>query len=158
MVKAPGKQFEEDFKKSVPSNCWIYRFKDGTANFNGARNENVRFQAYNICDFLVMSNRLNLFELKSHKGQSIPFSAIRLKQVEELSKIQHEKINSYFVFNFRDFANTYCVQATKVKEFMETSTRKSIPLSWCEEHGIKIEQQKKKVTWRYDLKGVLELE
>ena len=87
-MKNPGKVFEEDIKKSVPKEYWIYRFKDGTANFSGSKNENVRFQAHNICDFMIMTKEnLILLELKSHKGSSIPFSCIRKNQIEEMTKI-----------------------------------------------------------------------
>lgn len=154
MPKNAGKMFEEDFKKSVPKDCWVYRFKDGTANFNGTKNENVRFQAHNICDFQVMTDKcLYLLELKSHAGTSIPFNCIRSTQLKEMTEIEHEKIKSFFIFNFRNIGNggTIAVEAHKVKEYIETAERKSIPFSWCEENGIKIGMQLKKVRWRYDL-------
>ena len=102
--KNPGKLFEEDFKKSVPKWCWLYRFKDGTANFKGEKNENVRFQAHNICDFEIMAqNSLFLLELKSHQGASIPFSCIRKNQIEEMVKAAEFKyIKPYFKYNFSD--------------------------------------------------------
>ena len=75
MAKNEGKQFEEDFKKSIPKGYWFYRFKDGTAGFSGEKNSNVRFQAHNIADCEVMGNKyLFILELKSHKGSSIPFN------------------------------------------------------------------------------------
>ena len=75
MAQNEGKRFEEDIKKSVPSEYFYYRFKDGTGNFNGTKNENVRFQAKNICDCEVMTdNYLFLLELKSHLGKSISFT------------------------------------------------------------------------------------
>lgn len=157
MAKNKGKMFEEDFKKSVPEWAWCYRFKDGTANFNGSKNENVRFQAHNICDFQVMAYRtLFLFELKSHEGASIPFSCIRANQLEEMSAIYHPDIKAYFVFNFRDIQNTYAVLAADVKEFIETTDRKSIPIKWCIENGIEIKSEKKKVRFRYFLEEFLE--
>lgn len=156
MVKNPGKAFEEDWKKSVPKECWYYRFRDSSGAWGNG--DNTRFTPSNACDCMIMTNdKLYLFELKTHKGSSIPFSAIRATQLKELSNIKHEKIIAYFVFNFRETDNTYCVQATKVKDYIETANRKSITLSWINENGIKIEQQKKKVTWRYNLGEVLGL-
>lgn len=150
--KNPGKLFEEDFKKSVPTECFVYRFKDGTANFNGAKNENVRFQAKNICDFMVMTKEyLVLMELKSHASVRIPFSCIRNNQIEEMTKIDHPKIKTYFIFNFRDLETTFAIEAQKIKEYMETAQRSSFPLNWCEENGIKIIGTKKKVRYKYDL-------
>ncbi len=156
-MKNPGKVFEEDIKKSVPKEYWIYRFKDGTANFSGSKNENVRFQAHNICDFMIMTKEnLILLELKSHKGSSIPFSCIRKNQIEEMTKIEHSKIKSYFLLNFRDSENTYAVLATVLKKYIENSNRKSVPISWCEENGVKIMAIKKKVRYEYLIKDFLD--
>lgn len=156
-MKNAGKAFEEDIKKSVPEGCWVYRFKDGTANFRGAKNENVRFQAHNICDFMIMSrDNLVLLELKSHAGASIPFNCIRKNQIDEMTKIEHPKIKTYFVLNFRDSEKTYAILSKDLKEYMESSSRKSIPISWCEENGIEIIGVKKKVRYRYLLKDFLE--
>lgn len=151
-MKNPGKAFEEDIKKSVPEWCWIYRFKDGTANFTGNKNENVRFQAQNICDFMVMSkDTLLLLELKSHAGASVPFTCIRKNQIEDMTKVNHPKIKTYFVFNFRDMEKTFAIKAKELKEYMETTTRKSIPFKWCLENGIEITAKKKKVRFGYHL-------
>ncbi|WP_105176875.1 Holliday junction resolvase RecU [Clostridium cagae] len=155
--KNPGKLFEEDFKKSVPEDCWIYRFKDGTANFGGTKNENVRFQAHNICDFQIMTNDyLVLLELKSHAGASIPFNCIRSNQIEEMSNIQHPKIKAYFIFNFRDYEKTYAIKAKELKLYIDTADRRSILLGWCKANGIEIIGNKKKVRYRYELKSFFE--
>ncbi len=155
--KNPGKLFEEDFKKSVPEDCWIYRFKDGTANFGGTKNENVRFQAHNICDFQVMTNDyLVLLELKSHAGASVPFNCIRSNQIEEMFNIQHPKIKPYFIFNFRDYEKTYAIEAKTLKLYINTANRKSIPLAWCKANVIEIIGIKKKVRYGYELKRFFE--
>lgn len=156
-MKNAGKVFEEDIKKSVPEEYWIYRFKDGTANFSGSKNENVRFQAHNICDFMIMAKEnLILLELKTHAGVSIPFNCIRKNQIEEMSKIEHPKIKAYFILNFRDNEKTYAVSAKELREYIENSNRKSIPISWCEENGIEILGVKKKVRYRYLVEEFLE--
>lgn len=150
MAQNKGKIFEEDFKKSVPFEYFFYRFKDGTGNFNGQKNDNVRFQAKNMCDCEVMAeDHLFLLELKSHLGNSVGFNCIRKNQIEEMSKVDHKKIRAYFIFNFRDKEKTYAVDAKQLKNFMETTERKSIPISWCEENGIEIIGQKKKVRYKY---------
>lgn len=38
-----------------------------------------------------------------------------------------------------------------LNNWLNTAERKSIPFSWCEENGIIIGMQLKKVRWRYDL-------
>lgn len=147
-----GKRFEEDIKKSVPQEYFYYRFKDGTGNFNGTKNENVRFQAKNICDCEVFTEEhLFLLELKSHLGKSISFTCIRNNQIEEMAKVDHKRIKPYFIFNFRDLEKTYAIGAQKIKEFMESAKVKSFPVKWCEENGIEIESIKKKVRYKYNL-------
>ena len=149
---SPGKKFEEDFRKSVPEDHWVYRFKDGTGNFSGTKNENVRFQAKNICDFEVMGDKyLFLLELKSHTGSSIPFSCIRNNQIVGMSEVKHKNIKALFILNFRDKEKTYAVYANDLREYMSSTDRKSIPINWVEENGIEIKSQKKKVHYRYDL-------
>jgi len=82
-----GKRFELEIKNSIPSSVYYYRFRDGTANFSGDKNQNVRFQATNMCDCLLYdSKHLYFLELKTHKGKSLPLSAIRENQIEQLDK------------------------------------------------------------------------
>ncbi|MBY0756530.1 Holliday junction resolvase RecU [Clostridium sardiniense] len=154
-MKNEGKRFEEDFKKSVPEKYFIYRFKDGTANFKGTKNENVRFQAHNICDFQVVTeNKVFLLELKSYNGVSIPLSGIRKTQLEEMLKASNYKnIEPYFMFNFRPLQKVYAVKVENVQAFIEKAERKSIPVRWCIENGIEIDGIKKKVRFKYNLES-----
>jgi len=154
-LKNEGKRFEEDFKKSVPEKYFIYRFKDGTANFKGTKNENVRFQAHNICDFQVVAeNKVFLLELKSYNGVSIPLSGIRKTQLEEMLKAsKYKSIEPYFMFNFRPLQKVYAVKVENVQEFIEKAERKSIPVKWCIENGVEIDGIKKKVRFKYNLES-----
>ena len=71
-----GKQFEADFKASVPSDAWCYRLKDSAATYYGG-NENLSFSIDNICDFLVYRYPMNhLFELKTIETPSIPLEKV----------------------------------------------------------------------------------
>lgn len=153
-----GKKFEEDIKKSVPKNLFYYRLRDGTASWGGQ--ENTRFQQSNICDSVLYDSnekRLLLLELKSHKGKSIPFSCIRDNQLKELLKADVFKgIYPGIVFNFRDVEETYYLPISKVSEYILTDERKSFPLAWVMENGIKINQHKKKVRYKYDIEGFLD--
>ncbi|EGS9997863.1 hypothetical protein I9Y31_000037 [Clostridium perfringens] len=153
MAKNEGKKFEEDFKKSIPDKYFVYRFKDGTANFNGSKNENVRFQAHNICDFEVFAeDKLFLFELKSYNGASIPLSGIRKNQIEGMIKAsEYENVEPYFLLNFRPLESVYAIEVQKLNEFIKKAERKSIPVKWCIENGMEIKGTKKKVRFVYDL-------
>lgn len=152
-MKNEGKRFEEDFKKSIPEWCWCNRYKDGTANFGGTKNENVRFQAHNICDFEVLAeDKLFLLELKSYNGVSIPLSGIRKTQLEEMLKAnEYKNIRPYFMFNFRPLQKIYAVKVENVQEFVIKAERKSIPVKWCIENGIELEGIKKKTRFKYNL-------
>ncbi|AIY83814.1 recombination U family protein [Clostridium baratii str. Sullivan] len=152
-MKNEGKRFEEDFKKSIPEWCWCNRYKDGTANFGGTKNENVRFQAHNICDFEVLAeDKLFLLELKSYNGVSIPLSGIRKTQLEEMLKAnEYKNIKPYFMFNFRPLQKIYAVKVENVQEFVIKAERKSIPVKWCIENGIELKGVKKKVRFKYNL-------
>lgn len=150
-----GKRFEADVKASVPDNVFYYRFKDGTANFTGGTNENVRFQAQNICDCLLYTgHNLYLLELKSHKGTSLPFSAIRKNQLDELSKASlHDGVIAGFLIHFADKERAFFCKVDDVMYFMSHEGRKSIPVSWCEMWGKEIKGRKLKVNYRWDLEG-----
>lgn len=150
-----GKQFEQDFKNSVPNNIFFYRFRDGTASWGNQ--ENTRFQQSNMCDCMMFSDALFLLELKTHKGKSIPFSAIRQNQVTELSKAStYSKVIAGFIVNFRDAEKTYFTSATKIEYFMAHEERKSIPMAWFEENGTLIHQKRLKVHYRYGIQEFLD--
>ncbi|MGL4572019.1 MAG: Holliday junction resolvase RecU [Clostridium sp.] len=153
MAKNEGKKFEEDFKNSVPKEYFVYRFKDGTANFKGEKNENVRFQAHNICDFQVFAeDRLFLFELKSYNGASIPLSGIRKNQIDGMIKAsEHKNVEPYFLLNFRPLESVFAIKVQTLQKFIEKAERKSIPIKWCIENGIEVIGVKKKVRFRYEL-------
>ena len=170
MPKNSGKIFEEDFKGSISRDYFIYRLKDGTAGFKGAKNENVRFQATNTCDFIVFANGwLHLLELKSHKGASIPlgqkfndsgklthYGIIKVNQLNGLLKeCNKNKVNAGFVFNLAEKEKTWFVEATDVNNAIEAK-RKSLSIEWLEQYGMLIPQQKKISRYRYDLSVLLD--
>ena len=148
MKQNQGKKFEYNFKKSIPANMFCYRFKDGTANFTGNKNENVRFQAHNICDFMVYNgNKLFLIELKVHKGKSIPLNCIRPTQLEELTKAsKYQNVKCGILIYFIEIDKVYWIDIDKINYFIYSDIeRKSIPISYCEENGIEITISRKKV-------------
>ena len=142
-----GKRFEENFRKSVPKDVFYYRFKDGTASWDGA---NTRFQHYNICDCMIFTGRLYLLELKSTQGKSLPITRIRQSQLRELtSTLIYENIVAGLVINFSDTEDTFFLHIEKLVNFIDRDERKSIPLVYLEEHGVRIENKKLKVNYKY---------
>lgn len=70
MNKNLGKKFEAQFKKDILRlpDVWLYRINDQMSGYFGS--------SRNICDFLVFKEPyLYLIEVKSHKGNTFPFSA-----------------------------------------------------------------------------------
>lgn len=150
----PGKQFENDFINSLPKHIFKYRLKDGTASWGSNQAENVRFQASNICDFIVHNGKcLYLLELKSHKGKSLPLSCIRPNQLKGLWNAEnYENVVAYIVVNFRELNETYIINVSDIIHYMgHNMDKKSIPISLFKEVGVLIPQTLKKVHYSYDL-------
>ncbi|NFN78664.1 hypothetical protein FDC26_17655 [Clostridium botulinum] len=157
MAKNSGKIFEEDIKNSIPKNqdFFYYRFIDNAASFSGG--DNVRFTSHNLCDCMTMTkDKLYLMELKTHTGASLPLSCIRKNQIDGMAKINHPNMKAIFIINFREKEKTYAIEADKLEKYIQTSKRKSIPISFLEEYGVEIIGTKKKVHYRYDLEKYFE--
>ena len=169
-MKNSGKVFEQEFKDSLKAyiadrKYYYYRFNDGTASFGGT-SENVRFQQSNICDcevFNTESRTLYFLELKTHKGASIPFSAILgLKKETGLKKVRKmADANTYngivagYLINFREHEKTYFVNAEEVEMFILADERKSIPLDWCKQYGQDVPMRKKIKNYRLDVEELI---
>lgn len=149
MPKSAGKLFEEDFKKSIPKDVFTQRLKDDMSGFKGVAN---------ICDYILYRYPyLYLFELKSHKGKSIPFSALREKQYSGLNMVSNFKgVTAGFIFNFRDYNKTYFVDADVLYSYIIAEEKKSFSLKWCEDNGVIIGQKKKRTRYRYRLDEFLD--
>lgn len=156
MAKSIGKIFEAEIKASFPSDFYIERYKDDTAGFYGVTNP-ADYRLYKY-------PHLFLWELKTHKGKSLPLAKVRLNQIKGLYKASaHKGIFAGFIINFRDLEETYyvpvrCVvqdyyyfnDAGEIEDIAPTG-RKSIPVSWCRTYGERIEQSKKRVRYTYNL-------
>lgn len=157
--KSVGKIFEEEIKASFPEDFYVERYKDDTAGFYGVSNP---------ADFRIYKYPLTfLFELKSHKGKSLPLVKIRENQIKGMLKaVEYEGIYAGFLINYRDLEKTYYVTVSDlVAEFyicnekgdvqIREGVRKSIPVEWCEVNGVLIEQEKKRVRYKYNLEEFL---
>ena len=150
-----GKKFEEDFKKSMDKyNIWNYRLRDSSGSWSNSNG--TRFTPKNICDYIAYNNGgLYLLELKSHKGTSLPYTAISDYQLKGLSNIDYPGIKAYFIINMRDKEKTYAIEAQKIKKYIETSERKSIPISFMDDEGVEIKGIKKRSRYEYDVGKLL---
>lgn len=166
-MKNKGKIFEEDFHKSAFTVINIDRLKDPPSSFNikcqGCDKQVSRFSPKNICDFIGYKYPSQYyFELKSHKGKSIPFSAIKRnpKDTRLFEMVLKERDNkgvfSFVIFNWRDCGNeTYAVKAESVNDFINYEDRKSIPYQWTEDKGIRIPHRLKRVRYSYEVQALL---
>lgn len=158
--KSAGKIFEGEIKASIPPEFFTERYKDDTAGFYGVSNP---------ADFRLYKYPLTfLWELKSHKGKSIPLAKIRSSQLKGMRKASPYKgVYCGFLLNFREIEETYYITFEDlVREFYipndggeyepKPDGRKSIPVEWCREYGVRIEQTKKRVRYSYNLSKWLE--
>jgi recombination protein U len=131
----------------------------GDINLKGkkaSKDNKVRFTVTNICDFIAFCRIPVLMELKSTEQASMPFANIKKHQIEEMYKASSYKyVNAYFIFNFRKVDQTFAIKADKAHDFYIAQTRKSYPISWCQEHGILITQTKKRTHFKYDVSPLL---
>ena len=154
-----GKLMERQWRESalrVPG-LYYQRMNDGTALFyGGSDGKNVRFQKDNPYDcFMYLEPTLYLIELKSHKGASIPFSAIRDNQIEALDKASAiHGIEAGFVVHFPDKDECWYVEGHTLAEYKRETDRKSIPLGWFRENGVRVELFHKRVNTAYDVLGL----
>jgi len=157
MSNSPGKDFEKDFKDSIPERCDVTRLKDAGGWSNAT---NMRFTSPNPCDIIIYSGRsgaMRKLELKSFHGKSMPYGNIkqkkekRIKFVSDLVESQRKGVSAGFVLNFRDLNETYLVSALDLKNYMEAADRQSFPLDAARKWGRLIKQTLKIKHYRYDL-------
>jgi penicillin-binding protein-related factor A (putative recombinase) len=116
----------------------------------------------NKFDILLYSFPLLMaLELKSTKeGKSIPFDnkIIKEHQIKYLKEYtKYKNLITGFVFNFAKYNNkTYFLFIDDFIKFKESTTRSSIPLDYCAEVGIEIENTIKKVNYKYYLQKFIE--
>lgn len=148
MAKGIGKIFEEEIKASIPPEFFTERYKDDTAGFYGVSNPaDYRLYKYPLT-FLI--------ELKTHKGKSIPLDKIRESQIQGMAKaVQYKGVYGGFILNYRDLEETYYIPVMDMVAFINSTDRKSIPVEWCRENGVRIAQTKKRVRYSYDLESWL---
>ena len=152
-----GKLFEKDIKDSIPREFFVERYKDDTAGFRGVANP-ADFRLYNYPYTF-------LWELKTHRGKSIPLSMIRSSQLKGMNKARsYVGVCCGFLLNYRDLEETYYVgfdnliawfYTLTVKGEFEPKGRKSIPVEWCRKYGLRIPQQRKIKRYSYDLWSLL---
>ena len=151
-----GKRFEQNFKKSIPKDIFFYRFRDGSSSWGG--NDKVRFQQTNICDCMMFDGEyLFLLELKSTKGKSLPYSNIKEHQIDDLLwASEFANVICGLVIEFADINECYFIEINEFEKYKDESNRKSLPIDFCRNKGIKIGVEKLKINSKFDIKQFLE--
>nr|WP_302596445.1 Holliday junction resolvase RecU [uncultured Cellulosilyticum sp.] len=157
-----GKEFEKQFKASVPKGVYILRIPDSAIGFN-VEESTQRFAGKTPYDF-IMYKYPNMYalELKSTSNTAISFEGktpmIKKHQIEALRKAAACGVNAGFIFNFRKTNTTYYVSIqtfdsmTNYGMMGKSSINEKDLLDYGE--AIIIPQRLKKVNYLYDL-GVL---
>ena len=151
-----GKIFEQDIKASIPPEYFVERYKDDTAGFRGVANP---------ADYRVYRYPYNfLLELKSIKGKSLPLDKIKSSQLKGMRKanpymgvccgflINYRDLEETYYVTFGDLASTFYILTSEGEYIPVPNGRKSVPVEWCRENGVRIQQIKKRTRYSYDLR------
>jgi recombination protein U len=154
-MRKPGKQFEDNFKNSIPEDAYYKKFNDASIGFD-IENSTQRFAPKSPYDYILFRNgRMYSLELKSVQNGAISYAGvspmIKEHQINELIKAARYGIISGFVVNFRDTGNTYFLPIANFEFIRLESSKKSFNENDIKGLSIEIPHRKLKVNYRYDL-------
>lgn len=167
MARSVGKQFEDNFKKSVPNYALSHRPPDSAQGFDVGASNKLRFSRHSPCDLMIFDGTRNLFltlELKTFQG-SCSFERnkeekgiIHYYQVEKLKEFaNYKRVISGFVLDFRSADHTYFLNINDWDNLISHIEKKSFNEQDLLEYAspILIEKEKLKVNYRYDVELLL---
>lgn len=158
----PGKVFEQQFIKSLPDDFYKLRLHDSASSFGS--NDALRFSMKSPFDFVLWRKPyMYCVELKSTKGKSFSFERskdehgeIHYHQIQALLEADKYGATAGLVLDFRE-SGTYWLDIKALRNFMNTSTKKSInEKDVMDNFGIMIAKQKLRVNYKYDLKSLFD--
>ena len=163
-----GKNFEADFKKSVPSYSLLYRLPDSAQAFGGTNK--LRFSSKNPFDYLMWDSKnrvLYALELKTVAGKAISFERskeekgeIHFHQIEGLNRWnEYDGTVCGFVVAFRGIEKTVFIDISEFNKLINCISKKSFNFDDLDNYKIKytiIGQQKARTRYTYDVDGFLE--
>lgn len=164
----PGKRFERNFRDSFDSSkTMVERMNDSSGAWQPVVRcdkcgnkvfRPSRFQSKSKPDFFVFhKGRLFIFELKSHKGVSIPLQSIKDHQIDYLrDRDRYHDVICGLVINMRDHEETYFIEISVFNEFTKDYSRKSIPLEYLRECGVPVKSFKNVTNYKYDVYGMID--
>lgn len=157
----PGKLFEEDFKNSAPDWLYVYRLKDCPA-WSPGEGSSRRFTPSNDYDFFVydkFERAAYALELKSVKGKSIRFDALRPNQILGLVRAYDGGLDAGVLVEFRGVGEAWYIPI-RGWTFLanEEGAKKSINVdevrngTWA----VRMPGAKKVTRWKWDVSTLLE--
>jgi len=163
MAKNIGKQFEDDWKKSVPEYALIYRLPDSAQSFG--RSKTLRFSAKSPFDFLMWDSKKHLLyalEMKTVGGKSISFErtkddngAIHYHQIKGLNGwSRFNGITCGFVIDFRQEEKTIFIEIKEFNKLISAIKKKSFNLEDLDNENIRyilIERIKMRTRYKYNI-------
>ena len=163
--KSVGKVFEENWKKSVPEDIWIYRPPDAAQSFN--QPSNLRFSQKSPCDYMMFDgSHFFCLELKTVSGKSISFERtkkdkgeIHYHQIEYLkSCLNYKNIIPGLIIDFRGTDNTWFLNIKEWDDLINPISKKSFNESdlISYSHPILISKKKLKVNYRYNIQQFID--
>lgn len=82
------------------------------------------------------------FEAKETKCKtSFTLKNIHLHQIRHLIKVKEHGGISFLIIRFTNLNKTFLLETSKLEDFLNENTRKSIPLSYIEDNGYLIEEK-----------------
>lgn len=162
-----GKDFELDFKQSVPDCDLIYRIPDPAQIFGGGTN--LRFSAKSPFDFILWDakrHRLLALELKTVKGYSISFERstkdsgeIHVWQLDHLNRwSQYDGIVAGLVIEFRVIEKAIFLDIRDMNTILDVIPKKSFNFDDLQKYRIpyiEIGRELKRSRYRYDVATLL---
>ncbi len=154
-----GKIFERQWRKSAEkdTDLFYYRFQDSPAAWGGD-NSTLRFTNDNICDVMMFKSPiLFLLEFKTENTKSISHKRLRKNQLDGLLEANnYQNICAGVVIYFSKLDECYFLDIKDFDNHMKTSGRKSIPISYCQENGVKIDVIPLRVNRMYNVNKFVE--
>lgn len=161
-----GRNFELQWKNSVPDNIYHFKLRDSAASF-GQDSASARFSWTNPYDFFIFYNGFFFpIELKSTTQSSFSIERVRERgksyaikrgQIDGLTKASmYDRIFAGFVFDMGE-RGTYWMDIKDFNLFLEENEKKSINQKDIIKYkGIEVDKKLKKVNYSYNVKGLLD--
>lgn len=156
-----GQLFQNNIQRSLLPTTYYYRLIDGPGAWS--QGDKARFTPSNLCDYVIfLDGCLYMTEAKATAGKSLPFGNVRASQKKGYKKLEKQKekvegLHGLFLIEFWELKETYAVFSEDILHYMKTADRKSFPIAWLEEVGVKLDLRKGKIKQIEIEKGLREL-